>query len=164
VLDERWHAQEFETQVIFTEQWLGESYLAIGHSFGAWLLLCAACQLVKKAKQVPRLLLLAPVLGMARLGMLGFIAPRSRPVRSALGLDGRERERILPVDRIEFVLGAADKMCSESDLLELKEQYAAKTVPGGHRMEQQAARTAIQLELSRLVARVQADMTTPLAP
>ena len=45
VLDDGWQAQTFERRVEHVARWLERARLAIGHSFGGWLLLCASLRL-----------------------------------------------------------------------------------------------------------------------
>lgn len=140
-----WLALPFADLVGHVDDWLEASVLAIGHSFGAWLLLCAAVERSKRGVSIPRLCLLAPILGKGfndKTG-IGYFAPRARLVRSALGLDGVNARECLQ-ERIHFVHAERDDQTSIGDAYKLRSLgYAVTLLPGGHRLDHPQARADV---------------------
>ena len=154
-LTDGWLAAPFPGIVKRVDAWLDGSALAIGHSFGAWLLLCAAVERVKRRVTIPRLLLLAPLLGKGfneETGV-GYYAPRAKPVRTALGIErGRANEDLLSC--LRFVHAKEDGQSTLADAEALRSLgYFVTEVPGGHRLDHRVARTKISAILGRLAVK-----------
>ncbi len=150
-LTDDWLGKPFSHQIDQVEKWLDSSAVAVGHSFGAWLLLCAAVQQLDKGVRHPRLLLLSTLLGRGfnpKMRM-GYFAPRAQRVHAALGLEGSEPE--LPVDELFFVHGEDDEQCPVEPIRELGELgFSVRIVPGGHRLHHPVARRMLSAALTQL--------------
>lgn len=144
-LTDDWLALPFPRLVEQVDGWLESSSLAIGHSFGAWLLLCAAVERAKRGVEIPRLCLLAPLLGkgFSEETGIGYFAPRAKPVRAALGFEpGRVHEDLQR--RLRFVHAEQDGQTSIEDADRLRSLgYTVAVLPGGHRLDHPKARTDV---------------------
>ncbi len=143
-----WFARPFREQLETVNTWLDTASVAVGHSMGAWLLLCASLERCP-SRGAPPLVLLSSVLGVGRSGDMGFAAPRARRVRPALGLGGQAPS--LSRDGLVFVHGSADGQCPVEDLhLLARHGFSVDVVPGvGHRLEGPAAAKAIRAAIQR---------------
>lgn len=113
-----WRRRDFAGEVDRVDTLLGESAVAVGQSYDAWLLMAAAEQRSGRGESTPLLLLLNAVLGTAQHlngALLGYRAPRSRRVRAAFGLDPAEDGRRSLMRRVTYVFGDNDPFSSESD-------------------------------------------------
>jgi hypothetical protein len=153
-LSATWLARPFAAQVADVRGWLGDAALAVGHSWGAWLLLAAAEERVGRGEALPRLLLLSSVLGMGTHPSgrpLGYIPPRSRRIMAALGIGEVEGGVRLPLERLTFVHGEQDEQMPVATARAVAERgYVVKVVPGGHRLDGKDAREAVEVEVERL--------------
>ncbi len=140
----------FAEQMRDVDDWLQPARLAIGHSYGAWLLLCAALQRLERAAAVPPLLLLATVLGNSgnQRAARGSIPPRARRVRQALGLEHGIGPRF-PHGAIEFLHGENDDQCPVEALRGLSGRFGVRIIPGGHCLTEPEARTVLREMLER---------------
>jgi len=155
-LTTEWLARPFGEQADAVDRWMDPPRtLAIGHSWGAYLLLAAALQRTSRGVNVPQLLLLSAVLGTggvqgAGKPSLGFIAPRAREIQRALGLDGESPDPILPRDRLSFIHGESDEQCPVDHLHALAASgYDVTIVPGGHRLDAPEAMFTVRNSLGR---------------
>ena len=156
-LTEEWLAQPFPELVREVDGWLDRSALALGHSFGAWLLLCTALERVTRGDVVSDLCLFASLLGkgFSQETGVGFFCPRSRTVRAALGLEEDRRDPMPLRDRIRLVHADRDEQTAMADVERLIALgYSVQIVPGGHRLEHPAARAAFASLLSELTKKV----------
>jgi len=100
---------------------------------------------VQRGVEIPRLCLLAPILGkgFSEESGIGYFAPRANAVRAALGLEsGRAQERLKR--RVELVHAEGDGQPSMQDTRELGALgYPLAVVPGGHRLDRPDARTEV---------------------
>ncbi len=142
-LDGNWfaHPARGEAQV---DGWLDDTALAIGHSYGGWMLLCAAHSRLSRGASCPRILLLSSVLGPGAAGGRGFIPYRTRAIGEALGIRGSDPQPIFPADRLSFVHAEDDEQCPVAPLHTLKKWFTVEIVPGGHRLDHPVARDVVR--------------------
>lgn len=144
-LTDDWLSQPFSRLVSEVDGWLDSAELGVGHSFGAWLLLCAAVERVERGPAIPRLCLLAPILGkgFSEKSGIGFFAPRANRVRAALGFEtGSFLEPLR--ERVQIVHAERDGQSRVRDAVELRALgYTVTIVPGGHRLDHPGARTDV---------------------
>jgi pimeloyl-ACP methyl ester carboxylesterase len=150
-LTPEWLARPFAEQVDDVDRWMEACRFAIGHSFGGWLLLCAAEQRLARQATVPPLLGLSCVLGRGLLpgSKVGFFAPRATRVREALGLDGAGPGSSALRERLTLIHGEEDAQCPPGAARELAGLgYAVTLVPGaGHHLWEPRARAAVRVAL-----------------
>lgn len=154
-LPPEWFARSFGDQIQTVDRWLNEAVVAIGHSRGAWLLLCAAHERAARGETFPRMLLLSAVTGIGGGGEgcehLRFVAPRSRRIRQALGLEPRGDLPALPRALIAFIHAEDDPQCPVEPVRELARLgYEVRIVPGGHRLDHPDAARAVGEGLTRI--------------
>ena len=128
------------------EHWLDRAALGVGHSYGGWLLLCAAQARLARGAACPRLLLLSSVLGPGSSRGLGFLPYRTRAIRRALGLHTAD-EPVFPPDMLTFVHAEGDEQCPVEPLHILERRFRVRIVPGGHRLEHPQAQAAVRAAL-----------------
>ncbi len=152
-LTDSWLSLAFDVLVNEVDRWMESAAITIGHSFGGWLLLCAAVQRKERGAAIPETLLLSPILGRAmdpKTGA-GFFAPRELQVRRSLGLVKEENGQLLPPDRVSFFHAEEDWQCPTADMPLLASLgYSVKKVPGGHRLDHPVARAAVVSAIGRL--------------
>lgn len=153
VLDDGWQAQTFERRVEHVARWLERARLAIGHSFGGWLLLCASLRLREAGAQGPPLLLLSSVLGpgpLAREGAARVYStpPRLASVHRALGLEAG-RGAVFEPGSLELIHATDDEQCPVRVAERLAARYPVRFVRGGHRLQSDLARSAVAEVLDR---------------
>ena len=152
-LDPSWQGRPIADRVADVGGWLQSSALAIGHSFGGWLLLCASVRRLARGRPIPRLVLLNSVLGPGPLTQSDRILavsspPRLKTVHRALGvLPGSTP--VLPADRLELVQATDDEQCPAALARALQRRYTVRWVPGGHRLEHPRARAIVSAVLER---------------
>jgi hypothetical protein len=142
--------RRFEVQMREVDAWLDRARLAIGHSYGAWLLLCAALGRIESGRGVPPLFLMSAVLGASsnRGGEGGSIPPRARRVRRALGLEPGD-SAMFPRGAMELVHGDSDDQCPVDTVRALGATQIVSIVPGGHRLMEPGARAGLHGALER---------------
>lgn len=153
-LDAMWTARPFAQQVADVDGWLDVADVAMGHSWGAWVLLAAAVERVGRGARSVPILLLSPLFGVGRHpggAAMGFIPPRSRRLGAAVGEPGVGVATIAP-GRLAIVHGEADDQVPLANLREaVGDRYRLVVVPGGHRLDHQSARDAVRTELLRVL-------------
>jgi hypothetical protein len=150
VVDGAFLRRRFDVQMREVDAWLECAELAIGHSYGAWLLLCAALGRIESGRAVPPLFLMSAVLGASsnRGGEGGSIPPRARRVRRALGLEPGD-SAMFPRGAIELVHGDNDDQCPVDTVRALGATQIVSIVPGGHRLTEPGARAGLHDALQR---------------
>lgn len=153
IMDARWDARPFGVRVGQVTVWLEDSRLAIGHSFGGWLLLCACIGRLERGRETPPILLLSSVLGSGRIakssGAQAFAQPpRMRAVQRALGL-APGGSALFPGGSLELIHALDDDHCPVAPVRTLSERYRVTLVRGGHRLDSGPARTAVSEALER---------------
>ena len=149
-----WFSWPVDHQLDAVDTWLDTAAVAIGHSWSAWLLLCAAVARSSLDEDFPPMLLLSSVLGAGRIGQLGgWRAPYSLAVRKALGLDASGRPTV-NVGKFGFIHGAKDDQCPVDDVETLeKKGFSVTIVPDArHRLESELARAAVDARLVQFAA------------
>lgn len=156
-LDSAWFAQPFGAQVDFADHLMEKRpVLSVGFSWGAYLLLAASLQRLHRRDDFPPLLLLSAVLGIGGNRspdgrITGFIAPRAKRIRSALGLEGDDPVSVFPKDKLAFIHSDRDNQCPVEPLHRLCSLgYRVQIVSGGHRLDTPEARSAIVTALKSL--------------
>lgn len=155
--DADFYRENFEAQIERVDAMLGEAPLAMGFSFGTWLLLTVVAKRRLTEREVPELILLSPILGYGGTAAAGLVAPYAREVRRHLGLsewahwlpnNARARAPIVCPERIHVVHGTEDPHCATEDVRALSPLgYQVTIVGDGHRLESPEARIAIRRAL-----------------
>lgn len=152
-LDSGWLAQPFADQVEAVIDSLANVPAAVGHSWGAWLLLAAACELRARGRAAPPFLLLSALLGIGLHpggAAIGFIPPRASRIRrfiAAPEVEGGLARRTI------FVHGADDTQVPPAAILPLVELgFRCVVVPAGHDLNNTVARDVIRQELLAILA------------
>jgi len=150
-----WLAQPFPQQVSIVDEWLSECSGAVGFSWGAWLLLCAALERMDRGVEPPPLLLLSCVLGEGNYtGSERWKAPRAKEVLDALGLGSRPSPREFSRDRVRFIQGDQDNTGSPETAEQLQAAgFVVQAVHGGHGLRGRQAAQVIERELAQLSRR-----------
>jgi hypothetical protein len=153
LMDADWYGRSVPDRVGQVAQWLGSACLAVGHSFGGWLLLCAAVDLFRSAEEVPPIVLLDSVLGVGSLGAgdataVYSLPPRQASVHRALGLGAGSDPVFSPGD-LEIVHAVDGDQCPVAMARRLAARYETTLVPGGHRLQSEQAREALSRVLDR---------------
>jgi hypothetical protein len=154
ILDELWQGQRFYRRIAEVDAWMDHAELAIGHSFGGWLLLYASSVRLETGRHIPRLLLLGSVVGTgaATTGekIKTYSAPPGMPkVHAALGLHGGKARSTFPPNRLEFIHGVGDRQSPVGLVKTLANSFLVQIVPGGHRLEHPKARKVLISSLGR---------------
>lgn len=161
-MDAAWLARPFAEQVGDVGGWLDRADVAVGHSWGAWLLLAAAVERVERGLDLPNVVLLAPLLGTGRHpggAPLGFIPPRSRRLAAALSPPDAKMST-LPAESVTIIHGEDDEQVPIENVRDaVGDRYRLLTVPGGHRLDHPEARQTVRAELVRVLSRSQEDRT-----
>lgn len=152
-LDEAWCVQPFAQQLSQVQGWLEGAGLAVGYSYGAWLLLAAAEERARGVAEPlptePGLLLLSPILG--ELGQLrGLLqrAPRAVRLRTSLGLGEAEPEGWL--GGVRFLFGDDDPLVRPAEVARLAGRgLEVECVAAGHDLAEPAGRRAVVRCLER---------------
>ncbi len=135
----------FADQISMVDGWTHDGVVTgLGHSYGSWVLLALAEERQKRGQSWPFLILMGSLLGCSRpADGPGFIAPRARKLRVALGLDGHEPS--LARERISFVFGADDTHTDRIDVDALAHHYEVHVVEDtGHRLDSPRARALLR--------------------
>jgi len=151
-LTSEWIAQAFPSQVAHVDEWLENAAGAIGYSWGAWLLLCAAHERLKRGTPSPPLLLVSCVLGEGNYTGTGtWKAPRSEEILCALGLGDSPAKRPFDSASLRFLQGKRDKVgpANGASLL-VRAGHSVRMVDSGHLMHHSTARKALSEECKRL--------------
>lgn len=141
----------FAEQVADARRCLQTAQLAIGHHWGAWLLLAAALEAEEAGETVPPLFLLASPLGVGVLPgnpPMGYIPPRSAKIMRAITGNGRPPLAA----RMVFVHGEQDPQV----YLASAQNVAASgrtvfIVPAGFRLEGTEAEALVTRELKNFL-------------
>jgi hypothetical protein len=149
-IDDAFLRRPFADQMRAVDGWLGSALLAIGHSYGAWLLLCGALDRLERGRPIPPLLLISAVLGAGGRGTgeSGSIPPRARRVRQALGLGHGTGVRFAG-GAIGFIHGGHDDQCPVEAVRALSGTQNVCIIPGGHRLTEPEARIELWKSLER---------------
>lgn len=142
-------SRPFAEQVADARRCLAQAKVAVGHHWGAWLLLAAALEAEEAGEAVPSLLLLASPLGVGVLPgdpPMGYIPPRSAKIMRAI--TGTDRPPLQA--RMVFVHGQHDPQV----YLASAQSVAASgrtvhVVPTGFRLE--GAEEVVRRELRSLL-------------
>jgi len=158
-LEADFYRQPFEAQVSHVDSLVGEAGLAIGFSYGSWLLLTVVAMRQLTERPVPDLLLLSPILGYGGTAAAGLVAPYARELRRHLGLSewahwlpnkARARAPIVTPERIALIHGVDDPQCATEDVRALRPLgYPVTIVDGGHQLSSPGAHAAVQCALAR---------------
>jgi hypothetical protein len=127
--------------------------LVIGFSFGGWLCLAAALELLRLGRELPNFLCLSPVLGKRSVSAdAAVFEPRARKVRAALGLEAGRESRALLLERLSFIFAADDPECDSEEIriLGAKGRVSIVPAPAGHYLSSRPAHAVITAELDRL--------------
>ena len=159
-MDATWLTRPFAQQVQDVGAWIRTATACVGHSHGAYLLLCAAEEHSAQGDEVPPMLLLGCALGSSsgHGGRIGYRAPRATRIRRALGLVPTAARSLAP-DRLSFVHGTDDEQCLFRDFERLAEQgFRVKAVEGaGHRLATAQAKVTVRLALDQLFEEARGD-------
>ncbi len=149
-LDDAFCSRPLSSQLADVHGWLERSSVAIGHSWGAWLLLCA-CE--ERGSNAPPMLLLSPILGRTgAMGRVGFRAPRAGRIRRWLGLEGGAPSRWV-VANVVFVLGHRDPQLLPGDAEALSRLgVRVEDVEAGHGLRSTEGRAAAERWLEQASA------------
>jgi hypothetical protein len=160
-LDTSFYRQPFEAQIRHVDELVGDARLAIGFSFGSWLLLTVVAMRQLTDRPVPDLILLSPILGYGGTPAAGLVAPYARELRRHLGLSEwahwlpnrtAVRPPIVNPERIAFIHGTQDPQCATEDVKALaKLGYPVSIVDDGHRLESPSARSLVRRTLSAVM-------------
>jgi len=148
-MDQAWHNQRFGSRLAEVDDWLDDATLAIGHSFGGWLMLAAGAARLEEGRTVPEFLLLSSVLGVSvgkKSGRrVGFSAPPGMArVHRALGMNsGGAPSAMFAAEDIQFIHGESDTQCPVELIRALRAKFTVQIVPGGHPLDHPEARAAV---------------------
>ena len=155
------YRQPFEDQIAQLDTLVGDARLAIGFSFGSWLLLTLTAMRQLTGRRVPDLLLLSPILGYGGTPAAGLVAPYARELRRHLGLNewahwlpnrARCRPPIVDPERIALIHGRHDPQCATEDVEALaKLGYPVSITDDGHRLDSPSSRSLVRRTLNALV-------------
>jgi hypothetical protein len=153
IMDAAWDARPFGDRVEQVTAWLEGARLAIGHSFGGWLLLCASIGRLERGRGLPPILLLSSVLGLGSLSRSPSAQafarpPRMRSVHGALGL-APGSSALFPDGSLEVIHAVDDDQCPVGPVRTLIERHLVTLVDGGHRLDSGPARAVVAKALER---------------
>ena len=160
-LGPEFYRQSFEEQIRHLDTLVGDAWLAIGFSFGSWLLLTVVAMRQLTERPVPDLLLLSPILGYGGTPAAGLVAPYARELRRHLGLSewahwlpnrAAVRPPIVNPERIAIIHGMQDSQCATEDVRALGNLgYPVSIVDDGHRLESPSARSLVRRTLNAVM-------------
>ncbi len=155
-LTAEWIAQPFPQQISCVDEWLEEAPAAIGYSWGAWLLLCAAHERLQRGLDPPPLLLVSCVLGEGNYTGSGlWKAPRCEEILSALGVGEKSCKTPFDPTDIRFVQGRQDQIVpGDGTQRLLKAGHCVVEVESGHLMRGPEARKIVSQECARIAHRL----------
>ena len=160
-LDADFYRQSFEEQIRHLDELVGEARLAIGFSFGSWLLLTLVAMRQLTDRPVPDLLLLSPILGYGGTPSAGLVAPYARELRRHLGLSewahwlpqrGKAKSPIVNPERIALIHGSQDPQCATEDVRALAALgYPVSILDDGHRLQAPSSRLLVRRTLNAVM-------------
>ena len=160
-LDAAFYRRSFEEQIRHVDELVGEARLAIGFSFGSWLLLTLITMRKLTERPAPDLLLLSPILGYGGTPSAGLVAPYARELRRHLGLSewahwlpnrAKVRPPIVNPERIALIHGSQDPHCATEDVKALAALgYPVSIVDDGHRLEAPSSRLLVRRTLNAVM-------------
>ena len=152
-LSSEWLAKPLGEQVAEVEELLVDAAGAVGHAWGAWLLLCAMESLSERGWKPPPTLLLSCFMGTGRYtgqSQEGYALPRTERIEAALCRGGR-----LSGAPIRFVHGVLDEQAPMAQLHFVEaEGFSLLQAECGHRLLG-PGKPILEAELSRLRRAIQ---------
>ena len=155
------YRQPFEEQIRRVDALVGQARLAVGFSYGSWLLLTLVAMRRLTERSAPDVLLISPILGYGGTPSAGLVAPYARELRRHLGLSewahwlpntSKVRPPIVDPERIAFIHGSQDPQCATEDVQALaKLGYPVSIVDDGHRLDSPYARALVDSTLDALL-------------